>query len=107
MAVGRDRCCTRNRRRGCARGAASVMTARRRRDPLASGASLPRPGEYDVWRAVRQKLARVITGKAALVGAAAVAVAAVIGTTVGYAALGKHVTLNVDGTVEHVTVTGH
>jgi uncharacterized protein YabE (DUF348 family) len=56
---------------------------------------------------VRQKLARVTTGRAALVGAAAVAVAAVIGTTVGYAAMGKHVTLNVDGAVEHVTVTGH
>jgi uncharacterized protein YabE (DUF348 family) len=55
---------------------------------------------------VRQKLARVSTSKAALVAAAAVALAAVVGTTVGYAAMGKDVTLNVDGKVEHVTATG-
>ena len=48
-------------------------------------APLPRPGEYDVWRVVRQKLARISKSKAALVAAAAVAAAAVIGTTVGYA----------------------
>jgi uncharacterized protein YabE (DUF348 family) len=30
----------------------------------------------------------------------------VIGTTVGYAAMGKDVTLNVDGHVEHVTADG-
>jgi uncharacterized protein YabE (DUF348 family) len=55
---------------------------------------------------VRQKLVRISTSKIALVGAAAVAVAAVIGTTVGYASMGKDVTLNVDGKVEHVTSTG-
>jgi uncharacterized protein YabE (DUF348 family) len=38
--------------------------------------------------------------------AAAVALAAVIGTTVGYAAMGKAVTLNVDGRIEHVRATG-
>src|SRR4051812_22353223 len=67
----------------------------------------PRPGEYDVWRAVRQKLAQVSKSKIALVGAAAVAAAAVVGTTVGYASMGKDVTLNVDGNVAHVTATGH
>ena len=66
----------------------------------------PRPGEYDVWRDVRQKLARISKSKAALVGAAAVAAAAVIGTTVGYASMGTSVTLNVDGHIEHVTATG-
>ena len=66
----------------------------------------PRPGEYDVWRAVRQKLARISKSKIALAGAAAVAVAAVVGTTVGYASMGKAVTLNVDGKVDHVTATG-
>jgi uncharacterized protein YabE (DUF348 family) len=55
---------------------------------------------------VRQKLAHLSKSKAALVVAAAVALAAVIGTTVGYAAMGKDVTLNVDGKVEHVRVTG-
>jgi resuscitation-promoting factor RpfB len=55
---------------------------------------------------VRQKFAQVSKSKAALVGAGAVAVAAVIGTTVGYASMGKDVTLNVDGHVEHVTASG-
>jgi uncharacterized protein YabE (DUF348 family) len=55
---------------------------------------------------VRQKLARISKSKAALVGAAAVAAAAVIGTTVGYASMGTPVTLNVDGHIEHVTATG-
>jgi len=67
---------------------------------------LPRPGEYDVWRVVRQKLARISKSKAALVGAVAIAAAAVIGTTVGYASMGTSVTLNVDGHIEHVTATG-
>jgi uncharacterized protein YabE (DUF348 family) len=55
---------------------------------------------------VRQKLARVSKSKTALVGAGAVAVAAVVGTTVGYASMGKDITLNVDGHVEHVTAEG-
>jgi uncharacterized protein YabE (DUF348 family) len=55
---------------------------------------------------VRQKLARISKSKAALVGAGAVALAAVIGTTMGYASMGNHVTLNVDGHVEHVTAQG-
>lgn len=55
---------------------------------------------------MRQKFARVSKSKAALVGAAAVAVVAVIGTTVGYASMGRSVTLNVDGHIEHVTATG-
>jgi uncharacterized protein YabE (DUF348 family) len=55
---------------------------------------------------VRQKLARVSKSKTALVGAGAVAVAAVVGTTVGYASMGNDVTLNVDGHVEHVTAEG-
>ena len=55
---------------------------------------------------MRQKLARVSKSKAALVGAGAVALAAVIGTTVGYASMRKDVTLNVDGHVEHVTANG-
>ena len=55
---------------------------------------------------MRQKFARISKSRAALVVAAAVALAAVIGTTVGYAAMGKDVTLNVDGKVEHVRATG-
>jgi uncharacterized protein YabE (DUF348 family) len=55
---------------------------------------------------VRQKLARISKSKAALVGAGAVAIAAVVGTTVGYASMGKDITLDVDGRVEHVTASG-
>jgi uncharacterized protein YabE (DUF348 family) len=66
----------------------------------------PRPGEYDVWRAVRRTFARISKSKAALVAASAVAAAAVIGTTVGYASMGTKVTLNVDGHIEHVTASG-
>jgi uncharacterized protein YabE (DUF348 family) len=55
---------------------------------------------------VRQKLARFSKSKTALVGAGAVAVAAVVGTTVGYASMGKDITLNVDGHVSHVTAAG-
>ncbi len=67
---------------------------------------LPRPGEYDVWRVVRQKLERISKSKAALAGAAAVAAVAVVGTTVGYASMGTSVTLNVDGHIKHVTASG-
>jgi uncharacterized protein YabE (DUF348 family) len=55
---------------------------------------------------VRSTLARVSKSRIALAGAAAVAAAAVVGTTVGYASIGKQVTLNVDGKVEHVSATG-
>jgi resuscitation-promoting factor RpfB len=55
---------------------------------------------------VRQKFARISKSKSALAVAGAVAAAAVIGTTVGYASMGKQVTLNVDGHVEHVTASG-
>jgi uncharacterized protein YabE (DUF348 family) len=55
---------------------------------------------------VRQKLAQISKSRIALGGAAAVAAAAVIGTTVGYASMGKDVTLNVDGRIEHVKSGG-
>ena len=55
---------------------------------------------------MRSTLARVSKSRIALAGAAAVAAAAVVGTTVGYASIGKQVTLNVDGKVEHVSATG-
>ena len=55
---------------------------------------------------MRQKFARITASRAVLIGAATVAAVAVIGTTVGYASMGKSVTLNIDGHVEHVTATG-
>jgi resuscitation-promoting factor RpfB len=66
----------------------------------------PRTGGNDVWRAVRQKFARVMASKVALIGAATIALVAVVGATVGYASMGKSITLNIDGRVEHVTATG-
>jgi resuscitation-promoting factor RpfB len=55
---------------------------------------------------VRQHFARVSKSKAALVGAGAVALAAVIGTTVGYASMSADVTLNVDGRITQVSTRG-
>jgi uncharacterized protein YabE (DUF348 family) len=55
---------------------------------------------------VREHLARVSKSKAALVGAGAVALAAVIGSTVGYASMGSDVTLNVDGRITQVSARG-
>jgi len=55
---------------------------------------------------VRQKLARITASKTVLIGAATIAAVAVIGTTVGYASMGRSITLNIDGRVEHVTATG-
>jgi len=55
---------------------------------------------------VREHLARVSKSKAALVGAGAVALAAVLGSTVGYASMGSDVTLNVDGRITQVSVRG-
>jgi uncharacterized protein YabE (DUF348 family) len=55
---------------------------------------------------VRQNFARITASRAVLIGAATVAAVAVIGTTVGYASMGKSLTLNIDGHVEHVTATG-
>jgi uncharacterized protein YabE (DUF348 family) len=55
---------------------------------------------------VRQKLARVSRisrSRTALAVAGAIALAAVVGTTVGYASMGKDITLDVDGQVRHVT----
>jgi uncharacterized protein YabE (DUF348 family) len=55
---------------------------------------------------VRETFARVSKSKAALVAAGAVALAAVVGTTVGYASMGKNITLNVDGHITHVSADG-
>ena len=88
-----------------------------RAEQAGGAGAVPRPGEYDAGRAVRQHLARVSRhfttrfstisrSKAALVGAGAVALAAVIGTTAGYASMGSDVTLNVDGRVTQVSTQG-
>jgi uncharacterized protein YabE (DUF348 family) len=55
---------------------------------------------------VRQKFAHIISSRAALVAAVSIAAVSVIGTTVGYASMGKEVTLDVDGKLEHVRATG-
>ena len=55
---------------------------------------------------MRLTFARISKSRTALAVAGAVAVAALVGTTVGYAAMGKDITLDVDGHVEHVTADG-
>ncbi|WP_272950254.1 resuscitation-promoting factor [Nocardioides cynanchi] len=55
---------------------------------------------------MRQKLARITASKSVLIGAVTVAAVAVLGTTVGYASMGRSITLNIDGHVEHVTANG-
>jgi resuscitation-promoting factor RpfB len=73
-------------------------------------AAVPRPGKYDVWRAVRQKIARISKSRTALAAATGVALAAVVGSTVGYASIsasrGNDISLDLDGHVEHVTSDG-
>ena len=55
---------------------------------------------------MRQKFARITASRAVLIGAAVIAAVAVIGTTVGYASMGRSITLNIDGHVQHVTASG-
>src|SRR6478752_5745297 len=80
----------------------------------------PRTGEYDVRRIVPTHdesnehntplISRVMPAwaksRAALIALATVAVLAVAGTTFGYAALSKSVTLSLDGKSEQVTAMG-
>ena len=77
----------------------------------------PRTGEYDVRRIVPSsadsKQSRLTSripawarGRVALVGASTVAVLAVAGTSIGYAHMGKSVTLSLDGQAEQVTASG-
>ncbi len=70
----------------------------------------PRPGEYDVRRIVRFRLAQLsrssLNSRAVLATLVAVVVAAVAGTTVGYAALSKDVTLTLDGETRQVSAIG-
>ncbi len=66
----------------------------------------PRPGEYDVRRIVRSRIAQLSKSKAVLATLVGVIVAAVVGTTVGYAALSKDVTLTLDGRTTQVSAIG-
>jgi uncharacterized protein YabE (DUF348 family) len=91
------------RAESCAAFSMSALAA------VVEAGAAPRPGEHDVWRAVRETFARIRKSKAALVVAGAVALVAVVGTTVGYASIAharSDVTLDVDGHIEHVTTAG-
>ncbi|MDR7252213.1 uncharacterized protein YabE (DUF348 family) [Nocardioides sp. BE266] len=55
---------------------------------------------------MRSRFAQLSRSKAVLAAAVAVIVAAVAGTTVGYAALSKDVTLSLDGRTTHVSAIG-
>jgi len=63
----------------------------------------PRTGENEVRRIVRAKIAALSKSKALLVGLVALVAVAVVGTTVGWAAMSKSVTLSLDGRSETVT----
>lgn len=72
-----------------------------------------RPGEIDVRRIVairghlaQAQFARILASKFVLVALAAVAVVAVIGTSIGYAALSTSVTVSVDGKKHEVSTLG-
>ena len=77
-------------------------------------AGRPRPGEYDVRRIVlssehpdpRPRLATLIRSRGVLIALATVVILALAGTTYGYAALSKTVTLTVDGQDREVTAMG-
>ncbi len=66
----------------------------------------PRPGKNDVRRIVRSRLAQLSRSKPVLATLTGVVVAAVAGTTVGYAALTKDVTLTLDGRTTQVSAIG-
>jgi uncharacterized protein YabE (DUF348 family) len=69
-------------------------------------AQAPRPGEYDAWRNVRRKIARLGNSRAALIILVTVVVLAVAGTTFGYAQMSKSVTLSLDGQAQQVHALG-
>jgi uncharacterized protein YabE (DUF348 family) len=84
------------------------------RAPPGVRAGRPRPGEYDVRRIVlssehpdpRPRFATLIRSRGVLVALATVVILALAGTTYGYAALSKTVTLTVDGQDQQVTAMG-
>ena len=55
---------------------------------------------------MRSRLAQLSRSRTALAASSAVVVAAVAGTTAGYAALSKDVTLSLDGRTTHVSAIG-
>jgi uncharacterized protein YabE (DUF348 family) len=70
----------------------------------------PRPGEYDVRRIVQDSkptlVSRIARSRPLMIALAGVVVLAVAGSTWGYSALSKTVTLSVDGTPQEVTAFG-
>jgi resuscitation-promoting factor RpfB len=72
----------------------------------------PRPGEYDVRRNVPDNehttswLRRATQSRPLMIALSAIVVTAVAGTTFGYSALSKSVTLSLDGESEQVTAFG-
>ncbi|NPD03851.1 DUF348 domain-containing protein [Nocardioides sp. zg-1308] len=66
----------------------------------------PRPGKNDVRRIVRSRLAQLSRSRTVLATLVAVVAAAVVGTTVGYSALSKDVTLSLDGRTLEVSAFG-
>ncbi len=69
-------------------------------------ADAPWPGKFDVRRTVRSRIAQLSKSKAVLATLVATVVVAVGGSTIGYAALTKSVTLSLDGRAETVSALG-
>jgi len=64
------------------------------------------PGKYHHWSVVRSSIALLSKSRIALVALVAAVAAALVATTVGYAAMNKTVTLSVDGEAEQVSTMG-
>lgn len=78
---------------------------RRPRGDLGSEGCMSVPGRAEVWRPVHH-LIRRFNNRFVLAGLAAVVLLSLAGATWGYAALGKSVTLTLDGRPSHLTTRG-
>src|SRR3546814_855639 len=65
-----------------------------------------RTGPFEVWRIVRNRIALLGKSKGLLVALVAAVALALVGTTYGYAQLGKEVTLSLDGEAKTIKSSG-
>ncbi len=66
----------------------------------------PKTGEYDVRRNVRNRIKQLVSSKTLIAGLVAVVALALVGGVLGYRALGKTVTLTLDGQTREVVSHG-
>ena len=70
------------------------------------GARPPRTGERHLWRSVPNRLSQVTRTKAVVAVVVVAVIAALAATGIGYAAMGKTVTLSIDGRTQKVHTFG-